>query len=299
MKVSKISILAVSLLGCLPARSNPIAPTLGPNNTVTWGNPPYSHKLFTIDMSAGDVFYWTDGDDKPNADGTFPYHKDGDYGSFTAAKTGQYQFKPPKDGNINDYHWEDKKGNTLGGITFAAANGIQQFSPLINLPGGFVLPWIADTGSGANLYEAVDLAAYIANNRNGFLNGNYQTGDSLDSLGLSIVNGQIPGVAGLYFATSELGFDRNSLTGIVPLGGPSTWLNSADYESRFGPLGIIGTIRMTDTPEPNTWGELVLGSLLLCCGRRVRRWDRLKNTTSALTALAWKSADTQSASRRW
>jgi hypothetical protein len=45
-------------------------------------------------------------------------------------------------------------------------------------------------------------------NPNGFLNGNYVIGDRIEALGVSIVNGSIPGVAGIYFATTELGFDR-------------------------------------------------------------------------------------------
>jgi hypothetical protein len=78
----------------------------------------------------------------------------------------------------------------------------------------------------------------------------YTIGDTLDGLGLNIVNGRIAGVNGMYFATTPFGFDPASATGYVPLGGDSAWLNSANYEAANGSLEIIGI--HNSVPEPET-----------------------------------------------
>jgi hypothetical protein len=117
----------------------------------------------------------------------------------------------------------------------------------------------------------LDLSTYIDSNPNAF--GPYQIGMSLADLDVdNIINGQIPGIAGLYFATGDLGLDPNSPIGFAPLSGSSSdWLNSAAYESAYGPLGVVSSLSSNGAPEPKSILLLPVGVFLLLAGRRLHR----------------------------
>ncbi len=72
-------------------------------------------------------------------------------------------------------------------------------------------PTSRPAGTDNNLYDtiytAVNEGLYMQSNPYGFLGGQYTIGASLRSLGINIVNGQIPGVLGIYFATTPFTFD--------------------------------------------------------------------------------------------
>jgi hypothetical protein len=289
---------AKRLAGCLsmlvlslPAMfGGTIAPTYNPGTgNVTWGYPatgldPKINPI-TADLPPGGSlsFYWTDGDDLDPITGSRVHltHPAPGYGSLLLAdddpsqKGGKVTFNAPAGAQppITDYHLElTGAGFRQGAVTVGALqnNGSWIFVPLNSLQSSaYVIPGLAGL---TPIYAAVNLSTYEQNNPLGPLNGQYISGDSLDSLGMSIVNGTIPGLAGIYFATSPFGFDPASATGFVPIDGDVALLNSATYEALNGPITILGTISATSqSPEPASLPLFVVGSLLIATGRRVRR----------------------------
>jgi hypothetical protein len=85
-----------------------------------------------------------------------------------------------------------------------------------------------NTNPEETIYTAVNLDLYMTTNPEGFLDGEWEPGDNLQSLGVSIVNGEVSGLEGILWATSEFTFDPLSATGWVPTI-PGTLLNSAAY----------------------------------------------------------------------
>jgi hypothetical protein len=107
------------------------------------------------------------------------------------------------------------------------------------------------------IYTAVNLGLYMASNPLGFLNGSWSPGQILSQLGVNIVNGQVPGLQGIYWATTPFVFnpDPNG-PGFSPSGGDSTFLNSSTY-----PDSIIIIQQHTSVPEPSSLTLFGLGSL--------------------------------------
>jgi hypothetical protein len=227
----------------------------------------------------GWTFNWTSKDANGNNVG------DPNYATFTAGN-GNYRFYIPREGSLQRSKmitdWEQKVGKSVvGGGNIQngqpAGGGVipADFSwslqPLTDLPSTlFAIPDFAtllDSDSRL-VYEAVDLATYYANNPLGPLGGNWSVGQTLDGLGLQIVNGQIPGVQGLYFATTDFTLDPLSATGWVPTGGSSAWLDSSTFESD-GPLGIVA--EHYDVPDPSTLAPFGFSALSLLAFRRARR----------------------------
>ena len=141
-----------------------------------------------------------------------------------------------------------------------------EFQPLRDLPSvSWRIPDITVLEQGAEaitVYTAVNLALYFLENPNGFLNGNWSMDQTLNELGINIVNGQIPGVQGLYFSTTDFIFDPNSDTGYVPMNGEAGWLNSEDFQRINGDLVIAAEHSSVPVPEPSsTLGFFALGTL--------------------------------------
>jgi hypothetical protein len=248
-------------------------------------------------------FWWTDGSKSPS--GVLAPVKN--YGLFNTrndtGKTEFYNFNVLLDPAITD--WEQTvNGSTkasdvhTGNIVHGAPRqenipGAQaadtlnpwQFEPLSNVPDAtYIIPDIAptqDNNSLDTIYTAVNEQLYMQSNPLGFLGGNYKIGDNLGALGINIVSGQIPGIEGIYFATTPFGFDPNSATGFVPIGGADTWLNatssSADVglaaASSSGGLEINGI--HASVPEPSTWWFLGGGlALIVAASRRLQERSR-------------------------
>jgi hypothetical protein len=281
--VVSIALLAISER----AVANPIPynlTTSGNNNTVDWGSTdPNARPIGDELLSNGTLdFYWTtNGTQNPG------------YSAFHTNVAGNYTFIEPNDPTLTDWH-QTVSYNGMGSAVAAGAikrNPANNQSPLDATGSGewsfFSLDQLPDSGyeipdfaaGGTTIYTAVDLLTYITDNPLGPLNGQYQIGDSLNGLGLSIVNGMMPGVSGIYFATTPFTFDPNSATGFVPEGGASAWLNSQDYSGTFGGdlatgqgLSIIG-IHDATTPEPTTYSLFTAAGLLIALGKvRTRRW---------------------------
>jgi hypothetical protein len=244
-------------------------PTLHTNNNVTWTNPSSSRPTFNIDMGLGQTFYWTNGSTPGNGIGVQVYTADPNYGTFTATKGGRYSFFVPKDKDVSDFVTKNRKGNQLNAEAFTnVALGPIHLEPIDDVPQlAFAVPLFGSlSGDGPPIYMGLDLSTYIDSNPNAF--GNYALAASLADLGLdNIVNGQIPSIAGLYFATGERGLDPNLPIGFAPLRGSSAdWLNSAAYESAYGLIGVTGSLTSTATPEPSS------GLLLLICLSLLAIW---------------------------
>ena len=123
-------------------------------------------------------------------------------------------------------------GNIRAGSPF-------EFYPIDDILTPHRIPDFAGAEEDApTIYTAVDLNLYTASNPDGPLDGDWAKGDTLASLNLTILNGRIMGVAGIYFATCEFEFDPDSATGWVPVN-PNGWLNSATYQAAHGMIHVL------------------------------------------------------------
>lgn len=171
-------------------------------------------------------------------------------------------FIKPKDPDITD--WTQTIQAERGGKSVVHGGNIKQgspwsFRPLSELVGtNFLIPDLAPIQTDLTIYTAVNLDLYMASNPLGFLGGNWQLGQTLDELGLHIVDGTLPGLEGIYWSTSPFTFDPDSATGYVPAGGSAAWLNSDAFQDTHGDIGIIAA-HASSIPEPSEW-------LLLCVG---------------------------------
>ncbi len=94
------------------------------------------------------------------------------------------------------------------------------------------IPDIAPASGGdstAAIYTAVNLDLYLNSNPLGFNNGNWEVKQTLGELGVEVVNGQVEGLEGIYWATTEFQFNPSSDWGFTPIGGETTFLNTALY----------------------------------------------------------------------
>ena len=70
----------------------------------------------------------------------------------------------------------------------------------------------------------------MTENPEGFLDGTWEVGQTLSELGVEIVNGEVAGVQGIYWATTDFEFDPDPAgRGFTPVGGDANLLNSAAY----------------------------------------------------------------------
>ncbi|WP_287078474.1 MULTISPECIES: PEP-CTERM sorting domain-containing protein [unclassified Microcystis] len=215
----------------------------------------------------GSIFFcWTEGRYTPGQ----PVDCHRDYlADFIINPTGQPKpvtFRQPNDRTITD--WQQVITDSNGKSKVYGGNIKQQstweFQPLLDLPNiSWRIPDIAPFNApDTTIYTEVNLDLYLSSNPNGFLNGNWSIGQTLDELGINIINGQISGVQGIYFATSDFTFDPNSPTGWIPIGGDSAWLNYSSQTPSSITLGIQAEHDGVLIPEPSsTLSLLALGTL--------------------------------------
>jgi hypothetical protein len=265
-----------------PSMADEITPKVDAAGNVTWGDPPYSSKtpltLKDSQLNINDTFHWTNGSKPdPNDPTKQLFTDDPRYGGFsTGKKTGSsFKFYFPKDADGKTPEdlrvTRDRDGSQILIESFAASILPKNFTPFDTQPDiPFNLPWIASLGSGPPIYMGVDLGAYLLNS-DAALNWHFDNGWSLEDLGVTIVDGQIPGVAGLVFSTSMLEFDPNSSTGFVPMAGEGSWLNSDAYEAANGAIGVVGTFT-TAVPEPSAMWLVLAASAAVFWRHKSKGW---------------------------
>jgi len=121
--------------------------------------------------------------------------------------------------------------------------------------------------SSTTIYTAVDLDLYLNNNPLGFLDGAWSVGQTLDDLGISIINGETLSLQGIYWATTQFEFDSNpSGRGFTPVGGDVFLLDTTTYA-----YDVVVLQQHTAIPEPSTLLLLSLSvpALLLFGSRRI------------------------------
>jgi len=145
-----------------------------------------------------------------------------------------------------------------------------QFYPLEDLPDvAWRVPDIASINGDQNItvYTAVNLDLYISANPLGFLEGAWQPGDTLGSLGIDIVDGTVAGLQGIQWSVSPFVFDPDeSGPGWVPSGGAGDYLNSASFGYE---LGILAEHTI---PEPGSYHLVSCGLIAILLARHVKRW---------------------------
>ena len=178
---------------------------------------------------------------------------------------------------IKDYHtsiFDPLKGNINKTDTIAALQmpGVgwvmQDLEPFVH---DFQAPILGGTAqNGPAIYTALNLAQF--SNPAGLVL-------DLGTVGISVVDGRIVGLAGLYFATSPFVFSASSETGFVPSGGLGDWLNT----STFGDVYVVATQSSSSVPEPATW-MLAAPGLALVAFARFRREVHMHFFARAATA---------------
>ena len=155
--------------------------------------------------------------------------------------------RPDLRGKACSFHFESPTGATdwtqkiirKGGNSDVFGGNIDKRSPwrfynLSSLPAVPArIPDLAPVDApGRTVYAAVNLKLYMTENPNGFLGGAWAPGQTLQELGITIVDGKIPGVEGITWATAPFAFNPDpSGPGFVPGGGPASLLNSLSFPS--------------------------------------------------------------------
>ncbi|MCH9648703.1 MAG: hypothetical protein K0U98_10725 [Deltaproteobacteria bacterium] len=146
-----------------------------------------------------------------------------------------------------------RSGNLhLGGARGDSLGDPWAFFPLAELFGrGYRIPDLAPTTGDSKLtiHTAVNLQVYLDHNPDGFHDGAWEIGQTLDDLGLVIAQGQIPGLEGIYWSLSEFIFDPLSPTGWVPSTGPAGWLDSVQFQANLGPIVVLAAHQQDDRSE--------------------------------------------------
>ncbi len=171
-----------------------------------------------------------------------------------------FRFFPPKDATDWRQTITDANGTSdvyAGNLTESGGWTFETIESLENV--GYRIPDIAPTSGGdpsATIYTAVNLGIYLDANPFGFLSGDWHPGQTLTQLGVEIVDGQIEGLEGIYWSTTEFVFDPLSEWGFAPAGGTANLLNSATYPSelriqeehadRFYNQARIGIVKLHD-----------------------------------------------------
>ncbi len=149
-----------------------------------------------------------------------------------AGKACDFKFTAPA--GATDWRQEiigqDGSSDVYGGNV--RRNSPWRFHDLNTLPQVYTrIPDIAPVAGDPEMtiYTAVNLDLYMTENPQGFLGGEWAPGDSLNDLGVKIVDGQVVGVEGIYWATTPFEFDPDPAgPGFVPSGGSGTLLSSTD-----------------------------------------------------------------------
>jgi len=223
---------AVIVVGVLLVRvaHAEVTHTIDGENNVKWGGQA-SAKQIEDGVLPGEqlTFFWTqaDGMGHTGYNGMMFFNEGEAYEEF--------KFHIPADQTVTDYLQEITDIAT-GETSLVHVGNIQRRSPwalysLAEITDDYRIPDFAPGGSsgGLTIYTAVNLQEYVENNPNGPLDGDWSRGDLLTELNLSIVNGQISGVSGIYFATAPFVLDPDSTTGWVPENGSAGWLDSSAF----------------------------------------------------------------------
>ncbi len=232
---------------------------------VTWGGDTTDIILDTIPAGGKIKFFWTSGTYIKG----LPVYKHPKYQTYEDANdTTQpviLRFHRPDDDTITDWcqvvTGSNGKSKVYGGNI--QRDSPWSFHPLSELPDE---PWrIPDLAPNTadpelTIYTAVNLELYLSN-PNGFLDGEWTTGQTLDELGITIIDGQVPGLAGIYWATSDFTFDPDSETGWVPVDGNSAWLNSNVFHAGSGNIEILAEHKADTSTFPNI-GSIIYMLLL-------------------------------------
>jgi hypothetical protein len=265
-----------------------INPVTAPNGDVTWGPGPHgdpvSEWVPSAPASGGTgylKFFWTRG----ATPGGQPIQHEGfaaveEFNGSGDDRHRNMKRPPTAAGQPAITDWSQEVGSvsnagehktskvTAGNI----AGRSWSFQPLADLDGIFgripdLGPSLGNTEPGdLIIYAAVNLGLYLSANPQGFLNGAWGDHQTLQQLNLQIVNGQIPGVQGMYFSETPFIFDPNSATGYVPMGG--TWFNSGSWQAQHGDIQILGTHAI---PAPGAGGTVLLAGCLIAARRRRTR----------------------------
>jgi hypothetical protein len=245
----------------------------GRGRDVSWGDKTDPNPLIEIVPPAGTaqghlVFNWTKGDGQTHTGYTT-------YDATNATNLPlEVRLFRPKDKTITD--WKQTVTNGDGSSEVRAGNLKQgspwSLQPLDDIADAFYrIPDLAPTQGGGTIYAAVNFDLYLQDNPEGFLDGGWTIGQTLRDLGLVIANGQIPGLAGILWATSEFAFDPNAAIGWSPVGGAATLLNSSDFQAANGDIVILAAHQTAPVPEPLTVTMLAAGGITWLASKRRRR----------------------------
>lgn len=172
------------------------------------------------------------------------------YGTFTSGvfdKDGSLTFTPPRDRTVTD--WKGTVTSAKGSNSNIGANikrkspwGYYALQSLPPIPTRIPAPLPTEDAFELTIYMAVNLELYMTANPQGPVNGMWQVGQTLDEAGITIVDGRVPGIEGIFFSTTDFIFDPESETGWVPSTGDDGWLDSESYQTEHGPILIAAEI---------------------------------------------------------
>ena len=201
----------------------------------------------TVDVTAGQV---------PADGGVF-------VGGFPFAndKACTYRFLAPKGATDWKQFIYDKDNN----VTHTYAGNIKQDSPwrfeeLALLPAieTRIPDLVAVEGSDLTIFAAVNLELYMTENPKGFLDGAWEVGQTLSDLGVEIVNGEVAGVQGIYWATTDFEFDSDPPGGGSHLSEatPTFWtVPPMDTRSRSSSSTSIRALPWAGRPNSSSAGR--------------------------------------------
>jgi hypothetical protein len=224
------------------------------NSTITFS--------YTVNGTNVNGLWWRTSRDNGSTWTTPAYNPGGFYVPNPGGQSELFQFWPPSSFKPTDWTQTVTYANgksDVSGVNLTDPGGdAWSFQPLDQLPNvNWAIPDLAPASGGDSnltIYAAVNLSIYLQDNPLGPNGGNYSMGQTLDQLGLSISNGVMAGLQGIWWSTTPFTIDTNSVTGFDTDG----LLNSATFGDTT-PIEILAI----HTPEPSTFALLGFGILSL------------------------------------
>jgi M6 family metalloprotease-like protein len=204
--------------------------------------------------------WYCDGQLMTDQEWSFDFAAFGDLNLTHATHTGMLNFRetyPEYEGQALYFIFHPLPAANGWRQTIVHANGVSDVyaynAPYVQLEADWVLPDLIPSAGGNfdTIFTAVDLGLYCQNNPDGFVDGEWENGQTLNDLEVVLVEGQAEGCEGIYWAESEFEVDLTGKSIPVPTGGMKDLINSIEYPTDLFIVAAHSSSLLYQLPGPS------------------------------------------------